>query len=253
MLLTRLHLASRTARLTALVVLATALSGCEGVTGIQPVTQVRVVDASPDAPALDIYQNSPSQPAQAALYNIGFGTVSSYIPLAPGAYTHTAYVANTQQQLAAVHGTFSPGSQYTVLAGNIAASLQMTVLKDQSLPAPPGQFALRILGQQTRSGAVDLYLLPSGSTFAAASPIAPGLAFGGNTGYVLAPAGTYSIVAFPAGSPPGETRPVFTGSQAEYPSGSVRTIVLIDQLPTEQEASSPGLQLITADDVVPAS
>jgi hypothetical protein len=252
MLLTRLHLASRTARFAALVALATALSGCEGVTGIQPASQVRVVDASPDAPALDVYQSSPSQPAQAALYNIGFGTVSSYIPLVPGAYTHAAYVANTQQQLASVRGTFSSGSQYTVLAGNIAASLQMTVLKDQSFPAPAGQVALRILGQHTR-GAVDLYLLPSGSTFAAAYPIAAGVAFGGNTGYILAPAGSYSIIAFPAGSPPGATRPMFTGSQTDYPSGSVRTVILIDQLPTEQQASSPGLQLITADDVVPAS
>ena len=249
----RLHLASHTVRLTALAALATALTGCAGVTGIQPATQVRVVDASPDAPALDIYQNSPSQPAQAALYNIGFGTVSSYIPLIPGAYTHAAYTTGTQQQLASVHGTFSSGSQYTVLTGNIAASLQMSVLKDQSFPAPAGQVALRILGQHTRFGAVDLYLLPSGSTFAAASPIATGIAFGGNTGYVLAPAGTYSIVAFPAGSPPGAARPVFTGSQAEYPSGSVRTIILIDQLPTEQQASSPGLQLITADNVTPAS
>jgi hypothetical protein len=248
MLLTHLHLASRVLRLTALVALATALSGCEGVTGIQPATQVRVVDASPDAPALDIYQNS-----SAALYNIGFGTVSSYIPLAPGAYTHAAYTAGTQQQLATVRGTFSPGSQYTVLTGNIAASLQMSVLKDQSFPAPAGQVALRILGQHTRFGAVDIYLLPSGSSFAAASPIASGLAFGGNTGYILAPAGTYSIVAFSAGSLPAATRPVFTGSQAEYPSGSVRTIVLIDQLPAQSAASSPGLQLITADDVTPAS
>jgi len=253
MISNRLHPATRTGRLAALAVLAAALTGCQSIAGTQSVTQVRVIDASPDAPALDIYQNSPSQPAQAALYNIGFGTVSSYIPLTPGAYTHAAYTAGTQQQLASVRGTFSPGSQYTVLAGNIAASLQMTVLKDQSFPAPAGEIALRILGQHTRSGAVDLYLLPSGSTFAAASPIATGVAFGGNTGYILAPAGTYSIVAFPAGSPPGASRPVFTGSQAEYLSGSVRTIVLIDQLPAQSASSSPGLQLITADDVVPAS
>jgi hypothetical protein len=42
--------------------------------------------------------------------------------------------------------------------------------------------------------------------------------------------------------------PAFTGSQASYPAGSVRTIVLIDQ---PQSDSAPSLQLITADDYDP--
>ena len=227
---------------TALVVLATALSGCEGITGIQPVTQVRVVDASPDAPALDIYQNSPSQPAQAALYNIGFGTVSSYIPLTPGAYTHAAYTAGTQQQLASVRGTFSPGSQYTVLAGNIAADLQMTVLKDQSFPAPAGEIALRILGQHTRSGAVDLYLLPSGSTFARPLP-SPPASPSAVTPDTSSPPRHLLHRGLPQRGRPPDSRPVFTGSQAEYLSGSVRTIVLIDQFRRSRPPPHPACNL----------
>jgi len=240
MSLNRLQLAARTA---ALAILAGALAGCQSVTGSQPFTQVRVIDASPDAPHLDIYQNS-----EASLYNVGFGTVSSYIPTVPGSAIHTAFTAGTQQQLAQVRGAFAPGTQYTVLAGNIAANLQLSVFKDQSTPAPAGQVALRFLSQATRAGAYDLYLLPPAATLTGITPIATGLNFGGNTGYLNAPSGTYSIVAFPAGAAPSVSVPAFTGSQASYPAGSVRTIVLIDQ---PQSDSAPSLQLITADDYDP--
>jgi hypothetical protein len=250
-----LHLATRARRLTALAILATALTGCQSITGNQPYSQVRVIDASPDAPNLDIYQN-----ASVGLYNVGFGTVSSYIAIAPGATVHAAYIANTQQQLAQVRGAFSIGTDYTVLAGNVAANLQMTVLRDQSTPAPSGQVALRFLGQATRTGATDLYMVPSGSSPTGIAPIASGIGFGGNTGYINAPSGIYSIVAFPAGAIPSAATPLFTGSQALYPGGSARTIVLIDQRPdlqsidqpAQQPPAAPALQIITADDFDPS-
>src|SRR5208283_4682443 len=116
-----------------LALLGVGLAGCQSVAGIRPTSQVRVIDVSSDAPALDIYQNSP-QSASAVLYNVGFGTVSSYIPVPAGVNTHSAYVVGTQQQLATVRGNFVVGGQYTMLTGNISASLQMTVLKDQSFP-----------------------------------------------------------------------------------------------------------------------
>lgn len=252
-----LQLASRTVRLAALGMCGVVLAGCQGVTGLQNPAQVRVIDASPDAPALDIAQTSPATTVPNGLYNIGFGTVSSYIPMSAGTYTHSAFVSGTQQQLALARGTFRAGGQYTLLAGNIAANLQMAVLKDQSTPAPNGQTALRILGQATRSGAVDLYLLPAGFSLSGASPIATGVNFGTNTGYINAPAGTYSIVAYPAGVTPGVGSPRFTGSQMAFPATSVRTIVLIDQRTDELEFAAPanphGLQMVTASDYDPSA
>lgn len=243
MLLNRLHLASRTVRIAALAVFAAGLAGCQSIAGIQPVSQIRVIDASPDAPALDIHQNS-----TATLYNVGFGTVTSYIPVAAGPYIHAAYTTGTQQQLAAVHGVFAGGGQYTVLTGNVAANLQMTVLKDQAFPAPAGRVALRFLNQSTRPGAVDIYLLQPGVAPISVSPFIAGATFGTNTGYIDAPAGTYSIVAYPSGTVPVGTSPEYTGSQVSYPGGSAHTIILIDQRPSQQPAATPSLQVISAQD-----
>jgi hypothetical protein len=240
-----LHLA---ARFAALAILTATLAGCQGIAGIQPTSQVRVIAVSPDAPALDMYQSAtPIHQNSAALYNVGFGTVSSYIPVAPGPYTHAAYTAGTQQQLAAVRGSFLSGGQYTIITGNVASSLQMTVLKDQSTPAPAGDIAIRFLDQTTRAGAVDLYLLSPGAAPSGVAPIVTAATFGTNTGYINAPAGTYSILAYPTGTvPTSATLPEYTGSQVTYPSGSARTIILIDQPPS-------GLQSITAADFDPAA
>lgn len=242
------HLATHTGRLVALVIATAALAGCGGVMGIQPVSQVRVIDVSPDAPALDIHQNS-----TAALYNIGFGTVSSYMSVPAGADTHSAYTASTEQQLGVVRGTFSAGGQYTVLTGNVTANLQMTVLKDQSTPAPAGQVALRFLDEATRVGAVDIYLLPPGAAPISVAPFVTGAAFGLNTGYLNVPSGTYSIVAYPTGTVPrNSVTPAYTGSQTNYPETSARTIILIDQ-PQVQPASASTLQVISAADYDAAS
>jgi hypothetical protein len=247
-----LHSAAGFVRLGALALGAVALAGCQGITGIQPAAQVRIIDASPDAPPLDIAQIAPVPAVPMGLYNVGFGAVSSYIPTDAGKYTHAAFVAGTQQQLALARGAFAAGGQYTLLASNITASMQLTVLKDQATPAPAGQIALRFLGEATRAGAVDVYLVPAGSAAMGVAAVASGLSFGANTGYLAAPAGTYSIVVYPAGTGGalGGASPIYTGSQVVYPATSVRTILLLDRRAGEDAAR--GLQVIAANDYDPA-
>jgi hypothetical protein len=235
-----LHIAKLAGRLTAVAVLVAGLAGCQSIAGTQQFTMVRFIDASPDAPGLDVYEGS-----AAVAYSLGLGTVSSYIPIGAGGYTFSVDSAGTQQQLASVHSSYATGSQYTVVTGNIAANLQMTVLKDQSAPSPAGEVGFRIVDESTRAGAVDVYLMPFGSTLAGVAPIATGVSFGGNTGYVDVPSGTYSVVVFPAHAvPTGGTTPLFTGSQLEYSGGAARTIVVLDQ----KVATTPGVQVVTADD-----
>ena len=240
---TSLHLAKRTGRLAALALLAASLTGCQVISGSPQYTLARVIDATPDVPApggLDVYQNS-----TVSLYNIGFGTASSYIPVTPGSLSYSIDIAGTRQQLANVGGTFALGAQYTVLIGNVTANLRMTVLKDQSIPAPTGQVAFRFLDQSTRTGLVDIYLLPLGSTLTAASPILSGIGFDNAPSYIDVPSGTYSIVVVPTGTVPGSgTSPLYSGSQIDYASGAARTIVLIDQ----PLVTTPSLKVIPADD-----
>jgi hypothetical protein len=219
------------------------LTGCQAIVSSAPEAQVRIVVASPDAPGLDIYQGS-----NPVAYNLGFGTVTSYIQLTPGTYTINADTAGTKQVLSSSKSTFAASSQYTVLIGNSAASLQQLTLTDQSQAAPVGQIALRFIDQATRVGAVDVYLVPAGQKLTAVAPLITNVSFGINTGYLNIPAGAYSIVMLPAGTVPiSTTIATYAGPQVTYISGSSHTVILIDQ----QLVSTPGLQVITAEDFTP--
>ena len=232
-----------TGRLTfAAAVASLSLSGCQGITGVAPAAQIRIIDASPDAPALDIYQG----PTPLA-YNLALGTITSYVPVAAGASSILADLSGTHQHLVAASPSLIPGAQYTVLVGNYTNSLHQLILKDQTQPAPAGQVALRFLHQSARAGALDLYLIPAGATLFGLHPIVANAAFNLNTGYLPLPAGTFTLVALPAGTVPTTAVAIsYSGPAIPYPSGTVRTIVLIDQ--------PPGLiQAVVASDFDPAA
>jgi hypothetical protein len=235
-----LHLVRRPARIASVAAILSILSGCQAIVSSPPVSQVRIITASPDAPALDIYQGD-----TALTFNLGSGTITSYIPLSAGNYTINAETAGSRQILSTSKAIFAPSTQYTVLIGNSASSLQQLTLTDQSQPAPAGQISLRFINQATRTGAVDIYLVPAGQKSTAVTPLVTGVAFGANTGYLNVPAGTYSLVMLPAGTVPNSTNVVtYTGAQVNYSAGTARTIILIDQ----QLVTTPGLKVITAED-----
>jgi hypothetical protein len=235
-----LHLAKQAARLAGLAIVLGTMPGCQSITGTPTVSQVRIIDTSPDAPGLDIYEGT-----GILAFNLGFGTATSYVPITPGTYTIAADVANSKQQLISAHGTFNVNNASTVLIGNYVAALQETILLDQSTAAPSGEVSLRFLDQAPSAGALDLYLVSASGTLLTSKPILTGVTFGTNTGYINVQAGTYSIVALPAGTVAGaSTVATYTGSSVSYAGGSARTVVFLNQA----LSTTPGIQAIIVSD-----
>ena len=235
----------RRAIYAAMLLAALGLSGCQGITLTS--AQLRVIDASPDAGTIDSYQNN-----SALAYNLGFGTMTSYIPMAPGVYNLAAEKAGTRQTLVANNATLAANHQYTEIIGAGLANLQQTFLADQSTPAASGRIALRVLNQTTRPGAVDVYLIPQASSLgkgSSLSPLAVNLGFGANSGYIDLPEGTYGLDVVPTGTPlTSSTVTLLSGAQLAYASGAVRTVVLIDQESPGAPHATSGVQAILADD-----
>ena len=98
--------------LISIAVSLAVLSGCQGIMANPSNSQVRIIDVAPAAPALDIYQDH-----SALAYSLGFGTITSYVPVTPGTYTIAANSTGTEQVISAAKGTFLPATQYTVLIG----------------------------------------------------------------------------------------------------------------------------------------
>jgi hypothetical protein len=242
---TQTRLNRQTLRLAAAFLAVASLSGCQSIS--MNSAQLRVIDASPDSGVIDSYQNS-----SALAYNLGFGTMTSYVPMSPGSYSFSTDKAGTRQTLVATTDTLAPGKQYTEIIGGGLANLQQNVFPDQTTPAPAGEVAIRLINEATRSGAVDVYLVPKSSRAVNTSPIATNLYFGVNSGYLTIPEGTYAMVVVPTGTVlASSTVTLLSGAQVEYASGAVRTIVLIDQeiLGAQHAALTPGVQPIVADDV----
>lgn len=230
----------RACSFAALTLLLFTLPGCQSITGNANVAELRIVDASPDAPGLDAYQGT-----NILAYNLGLGTITSYVSTTPGTYTLSVDSAGTQQRLVAAQATLLNGGQYTVLVGNYLNSLQEVILKDQSTPAPSGQINVRFLDQSTRAGALDIYLVPSGSTLATIKPVMTNITFNVNSGYFNIPTGSYTLVALPTGTvPTATTTSLYTGPSVTYSSGAARTFILVDQ----QLITTPGIQVVTGDD-----
>jgi hypothetical protein len=219
-----------------------AMAGCGSTVNgnTANVSQLRIIDATPDAGGLDIYAGS-----GAIAYNLGFGTVTSYVVATPSTYTISADTAGTKTALSSVKATLLSGKQYSLLISNVAASLQTQVITDQSQPAPSGQISLRFLDESLSSGSLDLYLVPSGSTLAKVTAIQQGVAFGANTGYLNVSTGTYTLYIVQNGTVISSTVvPLYAGPATAYPAGSARTILITDQ----QLTTTPAINVTTIAD-----
>lgn len=209
------------------IISALLLSGCAGIgmTGMRETAQVRLVQASADSPAVDLYAGE-----NALAYGLSFGTRTSYVPVAQGRQVLHADVAGSRQALSTVQTALTAGGQYTAIIGDTLGSLRLTLLPDQVRPAPAGQAALRVVDQAFRTGALDLYLVPAGSGPAGTAATVPGLAFGGVDGYRNVPAGSYSFFLVPAGvSPALGSASLLTTPQMLFGSGTVRTVIFVDR------------------------
>jgi hypothetical protein len=225
---------------------AMLMLGCEGINmGPENMAQVRVIAASPDAGSMDFYAAG-----TALAYGVDFGSASTYVPLAAGSVRLSANTANTNQMLVASNAGLVAGRQYTAVVTNVAASLQETIYADETTPAPSGEVAVRVIDAATRAGSVDLYMVPAGGKLTPTTAMRAGVSFGAATGYMLLPAGTYSLIVLPTGTAPtNQALPLMTSPQTTYVAGAARTVVLVDH----PGAQTQGVDEIVASDYDPAS
>jgi hypothetical protein len=214
-----------TALVAALPVLSIMLSGCQNIQGTSSQTLVRVIDASYNAPAVDVKVGT-----TAIATNIAAQTITNYAFLSP--QNGTAYVdpTKTAKATATAQGNFLAGQQHSVFLTDSGAGYAATILTDQVTAPPTGYFSLRILQQALTTGPVDVYLVPSTSTLAGSKPLLSDVAAGTIAGYVNITAGTYTVEVTPAGV---KTTP-YTSASLTFAAGQVRTLLIMDaQLTTD--------------------
>ena len=194
--------------------------------------RVRVLHASPDAPAVDVYLND--EPVD-ALVSVPFGVISDYLTVPAGDHNIKVYpTGDTSTAVIDADVTLDANTSYTVAAINEVATIEPRVLVDN--PAVDYDRAqVRVVHFSPDAPGVDI--APDG-----ADPIISNLEFPEATDYMALDAGTYDLEVRLAGEmtaalqldpldiEAGRAYSVFAiGSAAEEPLGGNALTALVAQ------------------------
>lgn len=210
-------------------------------------SRVRVLHASPDAPAVDVYLDGTKVDA---LVNVPFGVFSNYLTIPAGTHQVTVYATGTTTSpVIDASVPFDAGKAYTVAATNAVASIEAKVITDAPSPTAAGA-QLRVVHFSADTPAVDI--APDGA--APADAIVKSLAYPDATGYLDVPAATYDLEVRAAGTSTvalqldpitldaGKAYTVFAiGSGAATPVGgnAVRVLAAVDAVAAAPSVTIP--------------
>ena len=219
------------------------ISSCVNVAGYTEPSLVRVIDASYVAPAVNVLVAG-----NLISGNLGQGVITNYatVPANSNALISITAATGGTTALVTTHGTLLAGHQHSILLSDNGAAVNgydVTILEDQQILSASGHSSFRFLNQAPRTGAVDVYLLPTGVTLANATPIVSALAAGDLTGYISFQSQTVTMVI----TPTGQITPKYSSTAFALAGGEARTVLIYDT----QLTSNPPVTVTTWIDAGP--
>ena len=210
----------RALKITGALVGALATAGCDD-DSLSPsrTAQLRVVHASPDAPAVDVLVDN-----AAVLTNVPFKSSSTYLAVPSGSRNLKVRAAGTSTVVIDANANVAAGEAYTVLAAGRVASIAPLVLEDDLTSPAAGNVRLRLVHAAPSAGNVDIYVTAPSANLATTSPTLATVPFRGASNYLEVPAGTYRVRVTPAGT---KTVAIDVNNVA-LSAGQVRTAVAVD-------------------------
>jgi hypothetical protein len=178
-------------RLVIMVALVAGFAAAPAAFAQNSMAMVRVVHASPDAPAVDVYVNGDIVDP---LTNVPFFTASSYLELPAGEHQIQVAPTDTSADDAVIDATVTleADAAYTVAATGMLEDIQATLIEDDLSATPEGEARVGVYHFSPDAPAVDVKL-------ADGTALVEGLAFP-DGGAISVPAGTYDIEVTPAGA-----------------------------------------------------
>jgi hypothetical protein len=161
--------------------------------GASSTAMVRVLHASPDAPAVDVYLDGTKV---SALTDVPFGVISGYLAVPAGAHNVKVYATGTTTNpVIDADVTLTAGQKYTIAATGALATITAQVITDS--PTPSCSTAqVRVVHFSADAPAVDI--ATTGSTPAQA--LIKSLTYPNATAYLGLPPGTYDLEVRLAGT-----------------------------------------------------
>lgn len=203
-------------RLALVLVALFALAAAVPTASAQTMNMVRVMHASPDAPAVDIYVDG-----NAVLRDVPFFAYSNYLSLPDGTYSIAVTPAGAPVEDAVLSGPLEVRGGYT---GTLAAvgfldDIEAVLYEDNNAPVPAGKARVRVIHASPNAPAVDVKLAGTSTVVVQNAPFKA-------SAYVEVDAGTYQFDISPAG----QSAVVFTTPALRFESGWIYTLVATGDL-----------------------
>lgn len=185
--------------------------------------RVRIVHASPDAPAVDIYVNGGM-----VLENLPFREYSEYLSLPAGTYTVEIKVTGTNTVVKQLSVPVQADKDYTAIAVGYAGGDQpgfdVMLLEDDNSAPEDGRIKIRVAHTAPGAPAVDVYVTTPFETLSGKQPVLTNVPFKAASGYLSVPIGMYQARVAVAGT---NTIAIDSHRLVTW-GGMIRTIIAVD-------------------------
>lgn len=232
-------------RASSLVLLATAVAafsaGCNDGRSSNRVrtASLRVLHASPDAPAVDVLIDG-----TAALTAVPYEAGAGHLPLPAGQRNLQVAPTGTTTAVIDVTPDLGAGRKYTAIALGRVAAIEALLLEDDPTPIAASDVRVRVVHAAPGVGAVDVYVTAPGADLAGATPTLDDVPFKVASGQLTLPAGAYQVrITAAAGG-----APVYDSGPIMLPGGADLCVAAVE---TAQGASPVKLLALTGDASAP--
>jgi Domain of unknown function (DUF4397) len=198
------------------------IAGCNGGHDNNDVAQakVRVLHASPDAPAVDVTVNNTSIAA-----NAPFKTATAFTNTNAGKGTVKVNVAGTSTTVISATPDFNAGRSYTIIAANKVAAIEPLIIDDDGAAPASGQVKVRVVHGAPSAPAVDVYVTAPNAALTGSTPTLANVPFKTISSVLQVAAGSYQIRVTAAGS----KAAVFDAGTVALAAGADLVLVAVDQ------------------------
>jgi hypothetical protein len=162
------------------------LSGCGG--SSSTTGSLRFVQASPDAPAVAVYNERTRISA-----SLSYGNNTPYFSFVSGSRLRLYQGSSSQVLFQATPLITSGANETLILTGHIANPTSILLADGGTSPAT-GDGEVRVVNASQNIGTADVYVISSGTGISGIPPTVAGLAFNSSAGYDQIPEGSYEVV-----------------------------------------------------------
>ena len=188
----------------------------------QTTGRVRVVHASPNAPAVDVLVDGAK-----VLENLPFREYSEYLPLPAGSHENRVNVTGTTTTVLQAAPNVVAGRDYTAVAVGLVGrnpGLDLLLLEDNNTAPAGNQIKVRVIHGAPSAPAVDVYVTTPFESLENKSAVLTSVPFKAASGYLQVPPAMYQARVAVAGT---KTIAIDSHRLVTW-SGIIRTIIAVD-------------------------